>query len=116
MARDNDSVFLIEVVSRPAQLVLVLVGELDVATVPIVERTLREVRCSSTEPPSELILDLSRLGFADLRGLEALDAALGDERRRGGSGCVVGASEMVLRVARLARLDEIEAAVHLDRH
>lgn len=57
---------------------IVLRGELDLASAPELERELREVEASS---PSRIAIDLRGLGFMDSTGLQALLRA----RERAGS-------------------------------
>jgi anti-anti-sigma factor len=50
-------------------IVIVLVGELDLASAPELERELREAEASG---PTRVLIDLRGLGFMDSTGLQAL--------------------------------------------
>ena len=64
--RDGDAVY------------IMLTGELDLASAPDLERELKEAEATN---PSRVTIDLSRLGFMDSTGLQALLRA----RERAGS-------------------------------
>jgi anti-anti-sigma factor len=59
--------------------VIMLAGELDLASAPDLERELKDAEASN---PSRVSIDLSQLGFMDSTGLQALLRA----RERAGSG------------------------------
>ncbi len=59
----------IEKTHEQGAVVLVLSGELDLASAPMLERELREAEAAS---PSRLVIDLGGLAFMDSTGLQAL--------------------------------------------
>ena len=77
------------------QIVLFLGGELDIATVPILQERLAEL---STEGVDNIEIDLSNLGFIDSSGLAVLVRSRDDLKRSGGSLVVRNASKAVLRL------------------
>ncbi|MCU1490634.1 MAG: Anti-sigma factor antagonist, partial [Acidimicrobiaceae bacterium] len=83
-----------------------LVGELDLATAPILASTANRASGPGME---SLTLDLSALSFADLVGLRAIDRVIGMAEAAGAATEIVGLSPMVRRVM------EIVPFAHLDR-
>ena len=59
----------IEKTQEENAVVLVLSGELDLASAPMLERELRDAEASG---PSRLVIDLAGLAFMDSTGLQAL--------------------------------------------
>lgn len=59
----------IEKTEESGAVVLVLSGELDLASAPMLERELREAEAAS---PGRLVIDLAGLAFMDSTGLQAL--------------------------------------------
>ncbi len=112
MSGVSSDYLLVDFVRPPGEIVVILLGELDLGTAPLLERALERALSERSEPREELVFDMSQLSFADLRGLETIECALRNERSEGGAGVVLGASPMAMRIARLAGLSEIEAACH----
>jgi anti-anti-sigma factor len=84
-------------------LTIVVSGELDMATVPKVERELR----GAESERGQVILDLRRLEFIDSSGLHLIIAAHTRIREAGGRLVIVRAPELVHRVFTAARLDQL---------
>lgn len=63
--------FEIEIIQRDDALVLVVQGEIDIATAPLLEQRLTEAEAAD---PSRLIIDLDRVSFMDSSGLQVLVA------------------------------------------
>jgi anti-anti-sigma factor len=102
--------FAAEVIRDNASVLVRLVGDLDLATVPDLHLT---VGCLFGEPLSSLTVDLTDLAFVDLTGLRAL-AIAGDTVSEGGAEFhLVGVNDDVLRLIRLAQLDALERACDL---
>ena len=59
----------IEKTQEDEAIVLILSGELDLASAPTLERELREAEAAN---PSRLVIDLAGLAFMDSTGLQAL--------------------------------------------
>lgn len=81
---------------RPGLLVLTFAGEIDVLTLPILERELR------TAPPGTTVVDLTQVAFVGLAGARALAAAA--ERAGGGRFGVVANSRTLARLFRITGL------------
>ncbi len=65
--------FDVQVVERPGSLVLILEGELDIATAPLLEEKLAEAQLlASSAACDRVIVDLDRVGFIDSTGLQIL--------------------------------------------
>lgn len=86
------------------QIVLFLGGELDIATVPILQERLAEL---STEGVDNIEIDLSNLGFIDSSGLAVLVRSRDDLKRSGGSLVVRNASKIARRLVEVTGLTEI---------
>ncbi|GAC1316832.1 MAG: hypothetical protein NVS2B9_05950 [Myxococcales bacterium] len=82
---------------------LILAGELDLATEPMLAQAL--LRAERLRP-ALLQLDLSRLTFIDVSGLAALLAAARRAEREGRSLQVVAASRPIKRLFALTALDQ----------
>jgi len=63
--------FEIEIIERDDALVLVVEGEIDIATAPLLEQRLTEAE--ATDAPT-VIIDLDRVSFMDSTGLQVLVA------------------------------------------
>ena len=61
--------FEIEIIERDDAVVVVVVGEIDIATAPLLEQRLTEVEAGD---PRMLIIDLDRVSFMDSTGLQVL--------------------------------------------
>ena len=91
-------------VSREAdRVVLRLDGELDLASVPLLES---EVEGATLDQPATIVLDLRGLEFIDSTGLRAI--LLQDKRssERGQTFALVRGSEQVQRLMRMTGVDE----------
>ena len=85
--------------------VLVLAGELDIATAPRLRTSVSDVLAA--DPPQVLVLDLSGLAFVDATGISVLVAAQRAVTSRGGSLCVRSPSRLVRRLIRLLDLEAV---------
>lgn len=85
-------------VTRTAPGVWTVVGELDLATAPILEREL-----TAEESPGDLRLDCSKLAFMDSQGVRSLLVAAG-ARPAGGRLVLANLTPEVRRIADLVRL------------
>jgi anti-anti-sigma factor len=88
-------------VDHPLGLVLVLGGDLDMATVPLLQEHLDRAMCSG----AAVVIDLAEVGFIDSSGVEALVRAEQQLRASGGQLVLLGASQAVYRVFALAGVD-----------
>jgi anti-anti-sigma factor len=79
-------------------------GELDLATVPAFERTLRDATDAGT---GEVIVDLTGCSFLDSRGLRALIATRERLERSDRSLALVLSNPIVMRIFQLTRFDEL---------
>jgi anti-sigma B factor antagonist len=94
---------LIDVRSEGERVVLRLDGELDLASVPTLERAVED---SMLDSVAEIVLDLRALEFIDSTGLRAI--LLQDKRstERGQTFALVRGSEQVQRLMNMTRVDE----------
>jgi anti-sigma B factor antagonist len=94
---------LIGVRSEGERVVLRLDGELDLASVPTLERALQD---ATLEPAVEIVLDLRGLEFIDSTGLRAI--LLHDKRSAEGGRrfALVRGPEQVQRLMRMTGVDE----------
>ena len=94
--------FTAEVLRKNGSVLVRLIGDLDLATVPELHRT---VSCLFGEPMASVTVDLTDMAFVDLTGLRAL-AIAGDTISEGGVEFhLVGVSDLVSRLLRLAQFD-----------
>ncbi len=95
--------FLIDVRSEGERVVLRLDGELDLASVPTLERAVED---STLDHAEEIVLDLRGLEFIDSTGLRAI--LLQDKRstERGQTFALVRGPEQVQRLMSMTRVDE----------
>jgi anti-sigma B factor antagonist len=104
------SAFSAHVVHENGSLLLALAGELDIATAPVLRRTVVELLSPHLRA---VTLDLGALTFVDLIGLRALlevrQMAVGaDVEFR-----LVSVSDFTLRIIRLAQFDALQSATEL---
>lgn len=94
----------LEIDCRPVRdgWLVVVLGELDLATAPILESRLRELDLSGY---GRLVLDLRELSFVDCAGLSVVVAADGRARRGGAALKVLCGPGPVRRVLALTGLD-----------
>ena len=94
---------LVGVSSEGKRVVLRLDGELDLASVPTLERAVQD---ATFERTAEIVLDLRGLEFIDSTGLRAI--LLQDKRstERGQTFALVRGSEQVQRLMTMTRVDE----------
>ena len=81
-----------------------LMGELDLASAPILRRALAELYREGT---SSLVLDLSDLAFVDSTGLSELVAALKHCRQRGGDVVLRSPCPSTAKVLAICGLDRV---------
>jgi len=86
------------------------VGDLDLATSKDVTRRLR-ARCTGLGPGDVLLVDLSRLGFVDVCGAEALAGTAGELRRRGAGIVLRGTRPLARTVLTVCGIDELAIAM-----
>jgi anti-sigma B factor antagonist len=94
---------LVGVSSEGERVVLRLDGELDLASVPTLERAVQD---ATFERAAEIVLDLRGLEFIDSTGLRAI--LLQDKRstERGQTFALVRGPQQVQRLMRMTRVDE----------
>jgi len=80
-------------------------GELDLASAPQAEETLRALE-QAERPPERIVLDLRGVRFLDTTGLRVILAADSRARRDGRHVQVIPGPEPVHRVFRIALLDK----------
>ena len=80
-----------------------VIGELDIATAPQLEQTLRKAQLRARR----VVLDLRQLTFIDCAGINVLLATRRRARLEGGSLRVLRASPRVLRIIALTRLQHV---------
>ncbi|WP_377270792.1 STAS domain-containing protein [Peterkaempfera sp. SMS 1(5)a] len=85
--------------------VVVLRGELDLVSAPLVDRLLREA--TDGHPGCDLLVDLREVTFADCAGLGPLAKAAGRARRRGGTVTAMVTEPRVLKLLALTRIAEV---------
>lgn len=88
-------------VDHPLGVVLILGGDLDLATVPLLQEHLDRAMCSR----AAVVIDLAGLEFIDSSGLEVLVRADRQVRASGGQLVLLGGSRAVYRVFELAGVD-----------
>lgn len=88
---------------QPAVTVLVLHGELDIATVSGLRRLLDEAAAAGR---SRLVVDMRDVPFVDVLCLSAILAAVDRAREAGGQAFVVGATSPVRRLCSLLGADD----------
>jgi anti-sigma B factor antagonist len=86
--------------------VVSVMGEVDVATAPALEQTLRSVAEDRTD---EVIVDLTGCSFLESRGLRALVASRGRLERSNRRLALVLSNPSVLRIFQITRFDELFA-------
>ncbi len=94
---------LIDVSSEGERVVLRLDGELDLASVPVLEHAVED---ATLDAATEIVLDLRGLEFIDSTGLRAI--LLQDKRsaERGQTFALVRGPEQVQRLMNMTRVDE----------
>ncbi|HSE70525.1 MAG TPA: STAS domain-containing protein [Nocardioidaceae bacterium] len=97
--------FDLEVRSLDDRTVLLVYGELDMATATRVSDAIDEMVHAGLV--GDVVVDVTALTFCDVRGLAALLGAHQTIRRAGGRLTVSGASVMVRRLLDLSRLDSV---------
>ena len=93
----------IDVRRQGERVVLRLDGELDLASVPQLERA---VENATLDNPAETVLDLRGLEFIDSTGLRAILAQDKRAQERGGTFALVRGSQQVQRLMNMTRVDE----------
>lgn len=83
--------------------VLVLAGEVDVATAPRLRDRLVQL---VTEGPAQVVVDLSGVTFIDSMGLGAMISGLKRARAHQGDLRLAGAGDHVAKVLSITRLDQ----------
>jgi anti-sigma B factor antagonist len=79
-----------------------LLGELDIATVPLADEA---IRAAEVGGPARLVIDLSGLAFMDSTGLRMVMAAAARAREEGRRLAVVPGPDAVQRVFELTGMD-----------
>jgi anti-sigma B factor antagonist len=93
----------IETRTQPGGVVLVLSGELDMATAPHLER---EIASASDAQPDAIVLDLRGLDFIDSTGLRTLITEHDRSRASGRKFALVQGSKQVDRLMSITRVAE----------
>jgi anti-anti-sigma factor len=93
----------VEVVRARDRVVLRLTGELDLASVPLLQRELEAV---DLEPAALVLLDLRELQFMDSTGLRAVLDAHARSRERGYDFAVTRGSDQVERLLSITRVSD----------
>ncbi|MGW0481645.1 STAS domain-containing protein [Nonomuraea sp. NPDC003214] len=88
---------------RDGRVTVVVSGELDIATTPLLRARLRE---AAARGPGEVVLDLSGLTFADAAGLGALVSA---RLHAESAGTALVLAEVPASLARLLRITGLDA-------
>jgi anti-sigma B factor antagonist len=94
---------LIDVSRNEERVVLRLDGELDLASVPLLES---EVKNATLDNPATVVLDLRGLEFIDSTGLRAILSLDKRSTEHGQTFALVRGSEQVQRLMNITRVDE----------
>jgi anti-anti-sigma factor len=112
MSNSEQAPFAIRAERRDGVARITAIGELDLRTVPLLERALEAV--DQLEPP-RIVLDLRELSFVDSTGVHAVLRAHIRATENGSVLVVVNSSESVRKVFELTRTEHVfEAAVSDD--
>jgi anti-sigma B factor antagonist len=98
-----ESNLLIDVSRDGERVVLRLDGELDLASVPLLES---EVENATLDDPTMIVLDLRGLEFIDSTGLRAILSLDQRSTERGQTFALVRGSQQVQRLMNMTRVDE----------
>jgi anti-sigma B factor antagonist len=93
----------VRVGSRGGAAVVSVTGEVDLATTPALEQTLRGVTDDRTD---EVIVELTGCTFLDSQGLSALVATKGRLERSNGRLALVVSNPSVLKIFQITQVDE----------
>lgn len=93
----------VAVTDRDGWQVLILAGEVDVATAPRLRDRLVQL---VTQGPPQVVVDLTGITFIDSMGLGALVSGLKRARAHDGDLRLAGPSEHVAKVLSITRLDQ----------
>ncbi len=93
----------IDVSREGERVVLSLDGELDLASVPLLES---EVENATLDSPATIVLDLRKLEFIDSTGLRAILSLDKSSTERGQAFALVRGSQQVQRLMSMTRVDE----------
>jgi anti-sigma B factor antagonist len=104
MSRPSSAGFSVEEVACEGSHTLVLSGELDTRSVPILESAIS--RCCA-DGPTAIILDLSELTFIDSSGLWTILAAMRWCERQGRGFSIIPGSESVQQVFEVTGLSDV---------
>ncbi len=96
--------FEIQVQERGDAIRVTILGELDLATAPELERTLGEIEASTA---ATIILDLDQVEFLDSTGLGVLVGGLKRVRAHEGSLRLVCTQERILKIFRITGLTKV---------
>jgi anti-sigma B factor antagonist len=99
--------FGVEVTEERAQVVVVVVGELDLVTSPVLDRHL----AGAVARGRQVVVDLTGVTFLDVRGINCLMAATGAASAAGSALVVRGADD---RVRRLVEVCGLVGHLHLE--
>lgn len=100
----RDSVLAIESSADGSRVLIRLSGELDLVTV---ERFEAEVERVCRNGHRDLVVDLTGLGFCDVRGLHALVEVQARADQDGGTVIFDGASPFLMRLCRMTGIDHV---------
>jgi anti-sigma B factor antagonist len=93
----------IDVSREGERVVLSLDGELDLASVPLLESAVENV---TLDDPATIVLDLRKLEFIDSTGLRAILSLDKRSTERGQTFALVRGSQQVQRLMSMTRVDE----------
>jgi anti-sigma B factor antagonist len=93
----------IDVSREGERVVLSLNGELDLASVPLLES---EVENATLDSPATIVLDLRKLEFIDSTGLRVILSLDKRSTERGVTFAIVRGSQQVQRLMSMTRVDE----------
>ena len=91
------------------RITVTLDGELDLASAPHLRATVLPM-IRPADPPSEIVLDATALGFADVAGIAAVVDVVTEARRCGGDAWLANPSRQLTRLLKLLNLDTYVSA------
>jgi len=101
----NPGEFAVHVTGRDGQFEVHLRGELDMSTAPKLREEL--ARLASGDAGSQVVVDLSGLGFVDSTGLSVLINGMKELREQGGDMALRAPTPSTLRVLEITGLTEV---------
>lgn len=109
--RNAQSTFAVDVRPDGATVVVVLGGELDITSSPLLQTVVEQALATRRDPPCKhLVVDMSGVRFADASGISPLLLARATLARRGGTIELRHCRRIVLRLLRLLDVHDMVAA------